>query len=415
MAYTYDDFLKELNRTGAKLSDADMETAKKHPEFGISLISLGEDFNKATTPEQKALAHNAAEELRKSYGGYYGGMDGSGYIAVPEQQKTGGVQTPEYTNRYAEQQKQLLDELMNREDFSYDKENDPNWGSFKKSYLREGERASANALAQASAASGGRPSTYAMTAAGQAGDYYASKLNDMIPALEQQAYDRYADEGNRILHKLESVNVQEQMDYAKHLNEANRADTFYARELAELERGRQEDEQKRKFAQEQVDAILAAGGTPSEQLVADSGYSTEYVSALAAAMAAQKAAGTGAGSGAGYNNGTLTSEQVKLLQNALGVNADGFYGPASQAAAGGIDADTAWALLVGDGNPPKDPDAPGTGATSAGYNSVKATLDRAPGLTQLNKVNIIEDAYNNGRLTDAEVNQLLDHIGYGEV
>lgn len=290
MAYTYDDFLKELNRTGAKLSDADMETAKKHPEFGISLISLGEDFNKATTPEQKALAHNAAEELRKSYGGYYGGMDGSGYIAVPEQQKTGGVQAPEYTNRYAEQQKQLLDELMNREDFSYDKENDPNWGSFKKSYLREGERASANALAQASAASGGRPSTYAMTAAGQAGDYYASKLNDMTPALEQQAYDRYVDEGNRILHRLEAVNAQEQMDYAKHLNEANRADTFYARELAELERGRQEDEQKRKFAQEQVDAILAAGGTPSEQLVADSGYSTEYVSALAAAMAAQKSA-----------------------------------------------------------------------------------------------------------------------------
>lgn len=392
MAYTYDDFLKELNRTGAKLSDADMETAKKHPEFGISLISLGEDFNKATTPEQKALAHNAAEELRKSYGGYYGGMDGSGYIAVPEQQKTGGVQTPEYTDRYAEQQKQLLDELMNREDFSYDKENDPNWGSFKKSYLREGERASANALAQASAASGGRPSTYAMTAAGQAGDYYASKLNDMIPALEQQAYDRYVDEGNRILHRLESVNAQEQMDYAKHLNEANRADTFYARELAELERGRQEDEQKRKFAQEQVDAILAAGGTPSEQLVADSGYSTEYVSALAAAMAAQKAA--------------KAAETVYTPQNA---KPNLTAAQALAAIKGGIINDTTLAAYeyyygqpytVGGQEPPE--------YGNNGYNEVLADIQelRKSGENSATINNVINAALKAGSITKAEAQML---------
>lgn len=468
MAYTYDDFLAVQERMGRTLGGADLELAKKYPEVGISLLSLGEDYNKATTQEGKLLAHQAAEELRKSYGGYSGGQDGSGYIVLsqPEKQvadalgKVGSVgsftykeQAPTYENQYAEQQKQLLDELMNRKEFSYDKDEDPAWSSYKKSYLREGERASADALGKAAAATGGRPSSFAMTAASQAGDYYAAQLNDALAALEQQAYGRYVDEDNAMLQRLQQLNNQEQTEYAKYLSQLEQynndrnfaltqhqagldravtqlaaaqgqADTEYARRLAELERQTQTTQQAQSLAQGQVDAILAAGGTPSAELVAASGYSAEYVNALAAAAAAQKAAeaaanaGSGGGSGSGYNNGTLTAAQVKQLQTVLGVDADGFYGPASQAAAGGLSAEDAYALYIGGGELPKSPEAAApddTGKPSSGYNGVKATLDRAPGLTQLNKVSIIEDAYNNGRLTDAEVNQLLDHIGYGEV
>lgn len=334
MAYSYDDFLSELKRTGYTMSKADMDLARRNPDVGISLISLGEDFNKATTEEGKLLAHQAAEELRRSYGGYTGGADGSGYVVVsqPEKQtadalgKVGSMgsftydqKAPTYENPYAEQQKQLLDELMNRGEFTYDKDEDPSWSSYKKSYLREGERASANALAQAAAASGGRVSSYAQTAANQAGNYYAAQLNDMLPALEQQAYGRYVDEGNAMLQRLQQLNNQEQTEYAKYLNQLDQyntdrnfaltqhqagldqavtqlaaaqgqADTEYARRLAELERQTQTNQQAQTFAQGQVDAILSAGGTPSAELVAASGYSNEYVNALAAAVAAQKAA-----------------------------------------------------------------------------------------------------------------------------
>lgn len=51
-----------------------------------------------------------------------------------------------------------------------------------------------------------------------------------------------------------------------------------------------------------------------------------------------------AGSGSsGYNNGSLTTAQVKKLQDYYGVTADGLWGKNSREAAGGLSADEAWA------------------------------------------------------------------------
>lgn len=443
MAYTFDDVLKEMERTGAKLSKADLDLAQKHPEVGLSLLNLGRDWNNATTEEGRILAHTAAEELRKSYGGYSGGEDGSSFRLTGKKNETQSSlldeisgygsfaydkQAPTYENPYAEQQKELLEKAMNREEFEWSKEDDPVWGSYKKSYLREGDRAMANALAQAAAATGGIPSSYAVTAAGQAGDYYASKLNDVLPALEETAYQRYLNEQAADLQLLNKINEQEQTEYQRYLNALTQHDSdrdfAYRQHLdgldmlgAKLEAAQErENGTDAQLARDEVDAILATGGTPSAELVVKSGYSNEYIKALQDAWVAEHAqteqpvVGSPQSGGRGYDNGSLTAEQVKQIQTALGVEADGFYGPATKAAAGGMSADEAWALMERDGGPKPAPAAP-----SSGYNNVKATLDRAPGLTQLNKVSIIEDAYNNGRLTDAEVNQLLDYIGYGEV
>lgn len=242
--YTYDDFYRAADAAGmlGQFSDYDLRTAQAHPEFGLSMLSLKKDYANAGTDEQRALIHSAGEELRKSFGSYSGGEDGSQYYAIP---KTSGSTittiydqkidntlgrlgdygsfsygpAPTYDNAYARQQQALLDEIINRPDFSWSKETDPNWSSYKKSYLREGDRATANALAQASAGTGGRASTAAINAATQAGDYYATKLNDMIPTLYQQAYDRYMQEYQMKLSDLNAVNTQEQLDYNRYLTD----------------------------------------------------------------------------------------------------------------------------------------------------------------------------------------------------
>lgn len=242
MAYTYDDFMSAAGSSGlmGEFSRYDLDTAKKYPEFGLSILSLKQDYHKAKTPEQKLLINEAANELRKSYGNYAGGPQGSDYVSegkiptrideVLDQIGSFGdfsydVEAPTYTNRYEEQQQALLDAILNREDFSWSKETDPQWSSYKKSYLREGDRATQNAMAQASAQSGGRPSTFAMTAASQAGDYYAGKLNDIIPTLYQQAYDKYLNEYKMMQQDLGAVNTQEQMDYQKYLDSLGQFNT----------------------------------------------------------------------------------------------------------------------------------------------------------------------------------------------
>lgn len=330
MAYTYDDFVNAANKSGlmGQFSQDDLNLAQKYPEFGLSVLSLKKDYNNATTAEQRLLANQAANELRKSYGNYSGGADGGSFRLESKLNRRsddllGQIgsfgsfsygEAPTYENAYAKQQKDLLDSILDRENFSWSKETDPQWSSYKKSYLREGDRATANALAQASAATGGRPSSYAVNAATQAGDYYATKLNDMIPTLYQQAYERYLDEYNMKLNDLNAVNQQEQLDYAKYLDRLgqfntdrgfayqNYADDYdrlrsqladvqgqdqidYARYLDEISRQQTAQDSIRS----QVDAILAAGGSPSANLVSESGYSSEYVKALEDAYRKQEA------------------------------------------------------------------------------------------------------------------------------
>lgn len=351
MAYTYDDFVKAANQSGlmGQFSQDDLNLAQKHPEFGLSVLSLKKDYNNATTAEQRLLANQAANELRKSYGNYSGGADGGSFRLESKLNRRSDDlldqlgsfgsfsygEAPTYENTFAQQQKDLLDRILNREDFSWSKETDPQWSSYKKSYLREGDRATANALAKASAASGGRSSSYAVNAATQAGDYYATKLNDVIPTLYQQAYERYLDEYNMKLKDLNAVNQQEQLDYAKYLDRLgqfntdrgfayqNYADDYdrlrsqladvqgqdqidYARYLDEASRQQTAQDSIRS----QVDAILAAGGSPSANLVSESGYSSEYVKALEDAYRKQEAGKAAKKSNSGGGTMSLTTAKA---------------------------------------------------------------------------------------------------------
>lgn len=353
MAYTYDDFVKAANQSGlmGQFSQDDLNLAQKYPEFGLSVLSLKKDYNNATTAEQRLLANQAANELRKSYGNYSGGADGGSFRLESKLNRRSDDlldqlgsfgsfsygEAPTYENTFAQQQKDLLDRILNREDFSWSKETDPQWSSYKKSYLREGDRATANALAKASAASGGRPSSHAVNAATQAGDYYATKLNDVIPTLYQQAYERYLDEYNMKLKDLNTVNQQEQLDYAKYLDRLgqfntdrgfayqNYADDYdrlrsqladvqgqdqidYARYLDEVSRQQTAQDSIRS----QVDAILAAGGSPSANLVSESGYSSEYVKALEDAYRKQEAEKAAKKSGSG-GGGTMSLTTAKAM------------------------------------------------------------------------------------------------------
>ena len=239
MAYTYDDFQKAASGSNVNFSQYDLDLAKKYPEFGMSVLDLKKQYAGATTAEQRALINAKANQLRSSYGNYTAGADGSQYVSdgkyAPKIDETldkiGSFKpftydsAPSYENRYQQKQQELLDAALNRDPFSWSKETDPQYGSYKKTYLREGERATANALAQASAASGGRPSSFAVNAATQAGDYYATKLSDVIPTLYQQAYERYLKDYQMKLSDLNAVNQQEQMDYAKYLDRLNQFNT----------------------------------------------------------------------------------------------------------------------------------------------------------------------------------------------
>lgn len=256
--FTYDQFQKAAQDSGlmGEFSPADLSLAQRNPDAGMSLLKYKQDYHAATTDEARALANLGAEGIRSSYGNYTGGDNGgsfyldrlspssfdggraptyenqyAGDIAdLWEQQKNYGSYdygeaAPVYNNRYDDTIQDLIQGILNREDFSYDPATDPLYQNYRKQYTREGQRATADTLGQAAAASGGIPSSYATTAAAQAGNYYAAQMTDKIPELYQLAYNQYLNDYNMQLSDLGVVQGAEQSDYDKYLNELNQYNT----------------------------------------------------------------------------------------------------------------------------------------------------------------------------------------------
>lgn len=201
------------------------------------LGAFGDAWNEANAAGDQAgmdAAHAGAEALRAKYN-YSGGSDGSEYnpwgdnrwhsntasnnnSRVESMEPFNYESAPEYVNRYQTQIDDLMDEILNRPEFSYDPETDPRYAAFRKEYQREGQRATADTMGQYAAMTGGMPSTAATVAAQQAGDYYSAQMADRIPELYQLAYSMYQDEGDNMRLNMDMLTALEQGDYNKYLN-----------------------------------------------------------------------------------------------------------------------------------------------------------------------------------------------------
>lgn len=204
---TYKDFTKAAKAAGfgGSFDQSDLDLAKQSPEYGMSLIKLKQDLAAATTNEQRLLAQEAINQLKKNYGTYWNGDQGKRTYAASYGSKIGDA----------------LDEIGNYGPFDFDPETDPSYASYKKQYNREGDRAAANALATAAAATGGVPSSYAASAAAQAGNYYAAQLADIIPQLREQAFQEYTTGYDMLNQNLKNLQGQDEIDYKRYLDMVN--------------------------------------------------------------------------------------------------------------------------------------------------------------------------------------------------
>jgi len=88
-----------------------------------------------------------------------------------------------------------------------------------------------DAQGQAAALTGGYGSSYGVTAGSQAYQQYLESLNEVIPTLYQQAYDRYNQQGQDLLSQYEMALGADERDYSRWTDAYNR----WAQELARAE------------------------------------------------------------------------------------------------------------------------------------------------------------------------------------
>ena len=241
--FTYDDVMKKASAYVLldSMSEADRQLTMKNPDAGMTVLQSRYDYKNAATDDARALSHLRAERTRQQYGGYSGGVDGSKFYLndlSPMDYADSGA--PSFRDDYGEKQKALLDKTMDREKYSSaygdteknllaqlekeassgnDAQRDDLFASYAKQYRREGERAVADTMGTAAALTGGIPSTAAVTAANQAGQYYATKLSDKLPELEAAAANQKAARQQLLLNALQAASSADDRNYQRYLDE----------------------------------------------------------------------------------------------------------------------------------------------------------------------------------------------------
>ena len=259
------------------------------------LKSYGDKWNAATDQSEKEYWHSQAEALRGQYG-YSGGGDGSEYIPLL-QQIAGGFNSgsrPTYSSDYASRIDQMLNQILNREGFSYSAAEDPLFRQYQTMYNREGDRAMQDTMVEAAAHAGGMNS-YAMTAAQQANDYYSTKLMDKMPELYQLAYEMYLTD---IDNQVRDLGLLQDMDQTQYNRYRDTMDDW---------------ENDRNFAYQQYRDDVADG---QWQTNFDYGVKRDEIED---AKDAQKLAASGSGGGSGgKSKPTLTAAQtLSALENGV--------------------------------------------------------------------------------------------------
>lgn len=121
-----------------------------------------------------------------------------------------------YASDYAGQIDELLDKVLNREEFSYSFADDELYKRYRDQYNYLGERAMNDARGGASALSGGYGNSFAESAGQQAYQHYLQQLTGGIPELYSLALSAYDAETSRLSDALSTLTQAEKSAYDRY-------------------------------------------------------------------------------------------------------------------------------------------------------------------------------------------------------
>ncbi len=179
-----------------------------------SLMSAGEK-----EPAAQTVSTATAEALRALEKGLISSYE---TLAARAQRKKLEEDKPEtYQSDFDRQLKELYEQIAQREAFRYDPAEDPMYQSYAKQYQRQGQMAMEDTLGKAAGLTGGYGSSYAESAARQAYGDYLAKLQDMVPALQENAWQQYKAQGEALMQRYDRLKEQDNDAYERWRDEVN--------------------------------------------------------------------------------------------------------------------------------------------------------------------------------------------------
>lgn len=122
----------------------------------------------------------------------------------------------EYQSQWQSQLNELMGNILNRDKFSYNLNEDALYQQYADKYVQQGKMAMADAIGQASAMTGGYGNSYAQSVGQQQYQASLDNLNDIVPELYQMALDKYNMEGQELYNQYGMLSDRENLDYGRY-------------------------------------------------------------------------------------------------------------------------------------------------------------------------------------------------------
>ncbi len=164
---------------------------------------------------------------------------------------TASKQPDGYQSGYDAQIRQTMQKIIDREPFSYDVNADKLYAQYKDNYTALGNRAMQDTMGNAALLTGGYGNSYGVTAGQQAYNSYMQKLSDVVPELEQLAYERWLSEGDALYDRLAALQNADNTAYGRYRDtvEDYYNDRDYERSVYESDRKYQYQKEQDALAQ----------------------------------------------------------------------------------------------------------------------------------------------------------------------
>ena len=112
-----------------------------------------------------------------------------------------------YGGSYDDQINETYNQITNRPAFNYDVDGDALYQQYKQRYQQNAKMSMKDTMGQAAALTGGYGNSYGQAVSQQAYDRQMQGLTDMIPQLEQSAYQKWQDQGNALKDQYSMLNT----------------------------------------------------------------------------------------------------------------------------------------------------------------------------------------------------------------
>lgn len=242
---------------------------------------FGNDTQAALKKYQEANRLAVTGDLDEStYNKLYGVTANNTAQQSPAQQQLQQVQQTkpaDFSSAFDAPIQDAYNAIMGRQPFNYDLNSDALYQQYKDAYMQQGRQAMMDTTGQAAMLTGGYGNSYAATAGNQAYQQYLTRLNEIIPELEERAYGRYAAEGERMMDNYAMLNDMRDREYQQYKDK-------YSMWADERDAAKEDARLEKDQAYEVAMMMLQLGKMPSADLLAAAGLTSGDAATLHAGI-----------------------------------------------------------------------------------------------------------------------------------